>query len=338
MLFKKNKSVFDKIDEYLTKRGHELVFSIYLCNYNGNNIYIRFDYVRKMSVYKIVWADLNYFNEKNIEDYISNQLVTKFLSTKLVEIIAELSKLESGYEIDENIKGDRVEILTYFGSVSKEFIFDRFLPLEWSFLIDPLALVFSYLPRSMEVFLNEIFGKFDKTEDAYNFLNPCKFDLLNGDCKELFKKTAMDAGEKLYVQGKVKFLEKIDDKYLALVDDKVSQVVMVQIIDDDYVLFWCKCKNYCKHVYAVIKAIREGQFNNFYKVKYVGKNEQSMLEKIMVGSFYLSYGLVDEKMSIVTLDGMSSFADVVQHGKIVFEVIEDDDECTLSEELKKLKQ
>lgn len=57
MLFNrdKNKSIFDKINEYLLKKGHELVMSIYLSNYNNNNIYIRFDYIKKLSVYKIVW-------------------------------------------------------------------------------------------------------------------------------------------------------------------------------------------------------------------------------------------------------------------------------------------
>ena len=57
MIFNSKKSVFDKINDYLNKRGHELVLSIYLNNYNGNNIYIRVDYVRKLSIYKIVWVD-----------------------------------------------------------------------------------------------------------------------------------------------------------------------------------------------------------------------------------------------------------------------------------------
>ena len=41
-LFNKNKSIFDKINEHLSKKGHELVMSIFLNNFNGNDIYIRF--------------------------------------------------------------------------------------------------------------------------------------------------------------------------------------------------------------------------------------------------------------------------------------------------------
>ena len=61
-MFNNKKSSFDKINDYLVKKGHELVFSIYLADYNGNNIYIRFDYVPKIAVYKIVWVDLNFLN------------------------------------------------------------------------------------------------------------------------------------------------------------------------------------------------------------------------------------------------------------------------------------
>ena len=212
MLFGKDKSTFDKINDYLIKRGHELVMSIYLSNYNGNNIYIRFDYVRKLAVYKIVWVDLNYFNPKHIEDYLSMQLVTKFLSLKIVERMMEV-KQESGYSFNDNIIGDRVEILTYFNNAPKEYIFDRFIPLEWDFLIDPLAMIFSYLPRSMEVFLNEMFGKFDGLEEKYNYLKPVKFDLNNGDVKELFKDKYITKGKKLFEDGKVKYLEKLENKF-----------------------------------------------------------------------------------------------------------------------------
>ena len=55
------KSVFDKIENHLKKKGHQLCMSIFLSNYNGNNIYVRFDYVPKYSVYKIVWFDFNFF-------------------------------------------------------------------------------------------------------------------------------------------------------------------------------------------------------------------------------------------------------------------------------------
>lgn len=338
-LFNNNKSVFDKINDYLVKRGHELVASIYLNEYNGNNIYIRFDYIRKLSIYKIVWVDLNFFDEKDVGTYINIQMVTKFLAIRIMETFAAITK-DGGCELDDTIRGDRVEILTYFAGAQKEFIFDRFMPIEWSFLIDPLALVFSYLPRSMEVFLNEILARFDGRVEYYNYLKPVKFNLLKDDMDHLFKKHVITRGKNLYEDGLVKFLEKFEDSYYAVVEsDNEKHLVTLKSVDEDYVKMTCNCKCdfYCKHIYAAILALRDKKFNNFYKVKYKGR-EESLLEMITEGHFHLSCGFDDDRILLVSTEGNIMPADIVQNGKVVFEVLEDDDDCSLSKKIKELKK
>lgn len=340
MLTKKNKSVFDKINEYLMKRGHELVMSIYLNNYNGNNLYIRMDFIKKLSVYKIVWVDLNFFNEKKIEDYINMQMLTKFLSLRIVEKMLEI-KDNGGYVQNDRIIGDRVEILTYFSNNQKEFIFDRFLPLEWEFLIDPLAMIFTYLPRSMEVFLHEMVAKFDGNEERYNYTKPIKFDLLKDEMDSLFKRHVIVRGKKYFEDGNVKFLEKIENKYLAIVQNEEEHpyLVVLDQVKDEHVVMWCDCKcdYYCKHIYATLLALRENKFNNFYKVKYTGR-EESLLEKVTVSNFHFCFGVENDKILLISSDGAIYPADIVQKGKVVFEVIEDDDECSLSKILNEYKR
>ena len=71
------------------------------------------------------------------------------------------------------------QVVTYLNDNPKEYVFDRFLPLEWEPFIDLFAIVFSYLPRGMEVFLHEIFAKFDGAEERFNCLKPFKFVELN---------------------------------------------------------------------------------------------------------------------------------------------------------------
>ncbi len=340
MLKKKNKSIFDKINDYLMKRGHELVMSIYLNDYNGNNIYIRLDFIRKLSVYKVVWVDLNFFNEKNIENYINIQMMTKFISLRVVEKMMAIED-EGGYSNRDDILGDRVEILTYFTDNQKEFVFDRFLPKKWDFLIDPLAMIFTYLPRSMEVFLNEIFASFDGTEERYNYMKPIKFDFLKGDMSKIFKKHIITRGEKYFEEGRVKFLEKTsENKILAIVEneEEVPYLVVLDQIKEDYVLMWCNCKCdfYCKHIYAALKALRAGQFNDFYKVKYIGK-EESLLERVTTTNFQLCFGIEDDKLLLITSDGAFFPAPIIQKGKVMFEVIEDDDECFLSKKIEEYK-
>ena len=331
------KSVFDKIEKHLKKKGHQLCMSVFLGNYNGNSIYVRFDYIPKHSVYKIVWFDLNYFDEKHIDEYINVQMVTKVLSMKLVRLMSKQESV-SDYSFNERIIGDRVEILSYFNDKVCEYVFDRFLPLEWKFLIDPLAIIFSYLPRSMEVFLNEIFGKFDGLESNYNYRKPIKFNLMKDDLEELFTMSAITVGNKYYESDAVSFLEKIDNKYYAIVDERRPYLVIITEFDDGSVLFKCSCKtdNFCKHLYAVILAIRNKKFKKFYKVKYIGR-EETMLEKVTLGNFYLCFGVDEEKLLIISGDEIVIPVDIMHNGKKAFEVIEDDDDLCLSKIIDEIK-
>jgi hypothetical protein len=297
------------------------------------------DFVKKLSVYKIVWIDLNFFDEKKIEDYINVQMITKFLALKIVEKMLMI-KHDGGYVANDDIIGDRVEVLTYFSNNQKEFVFDRFLPLDWEFLIDPLAMLFTYLPRSMEIFLHEIVAKYDGTEERFNYEKPVKFDLFNGDIDSLFKKHVIVRGQKYFEENRVKFLEKLDDKFVSVVENEEGKLylVIVSQVKKDYVLLSCDCKcdYYCKHIYATLKAIRENRYNNFYKVKYTGR-EETLLEKVTVSNFHYCCGTTGDKILLISSDGNIGTVDIVQNGKVVFEVIEDDDDCSLSKKISEHK-
>ena len=333
MFKKEKKSLFEIINKYLTKKGHEIVMSIFLSDYNNHDIYIRFDYVKKLSVYKVVWFDMNFLDIKHIDEYINQQIVTKFIAMQLIEKIMS-NKNDSAYYFNDEIKGDRVEVLFYQDKKVKEFVFDRFLPIEWAFLIDPFALIFSYLPRSMEIMLNEIFAIFDGTENRFNALKPIKFDLINGDDDKIFGPRDILEGTKYYENDRVEFLEKIDNHYLAIVEERQPYLVNIREDDDGFAFLWCNCKQtgFCKHIYATLLAIRDKKYKAFYKVGYIGKDE-SLLDKVMTGKFFLCYGIEGDKLLLITAESMVFKADIVVDGKKVFEVIEDDDECSLSKAL-----
>ena len=120
----KKKSILDKMINYLNKQTHENVVSIYLNGYNGNNILVRFDYVRNMSAFKIVWIDLNYVDVKKFEQYISMQIVTKYLAVKLANIVDSLQP-EALTSFDDNILGDRVEIFINSKNGKVNYSFDQ---------------------------------------------------------------------------------------------------------------------------------------------------------------------------------------------------------------------
>ncbi|MBQ8659476.1 MAG: hypothetical protein IJ475_01395 [Bacilli bacterium] len=336
MLFKKD--IVKVIDNYLSRKGHEKIFTINLKKYNGNNIYIRFDYVKTLKVYKIAWVDLKFVSRRNIADYINMHIVTNTLSNKVLEILCRM-ELESGDCFNDKIMGDRVELVNYVQEYVQEYKFDRFLPVEWKVLVDPIVIIFSYLPRSMECFINEIFAKLDGTEEKFNYVKPVKFDLFKSDVKELFKPAIIARGGKYYEEERVVFLEKVNDKYISIVEGEYPYLVIFHMIDDEHVVLWCNCKHqgYCKHTHAALMALRKNEIKPFYKVKYQPNKDETLLDKVVDGGFNLCFGVEEDNLLLVSNDGGIITKPIIENGRCVFEVLEDDDELSLSEYLEKYK-
>ena len=328
-MFKK-KNVFDKINNYLSKKGHEAIMSILLDNYNGFKIYVRFDYVKSIQAYKICWYDLDFLDSNKLDNYTNSQIMTKNMGIKLDKILSGI-KLKNEILEDESVYGDKVEIIFMNKSELKEYVFSRFLPKKLRQLADVLVITFSYLPRGMECILEEILAPLSETEEYFNSIKPIKFDLLNDSFTNIFRTDVIDRGEKYFEDGHVAFLEFINNKYIALVNGKHPYVVSIRQVDDKFISLSCSCPcDYlCKHELAVIKAIRAKKFNNFYKVKFIGGGE-SLLEKITNGSFSLCCGIEDDNLLIVTIDNEILKIPILLNGKKSFEIIEDDDDLSLS--------
>jgi hypothetical protein len=333
-MFKK-KTSFEKIDSYLSKKGYDLIMSLFLENYNNYYLYIRFDYVKTIQAYKITWIDMDFINYKHPENYINTQIMTRNMGIKLDRLLGSIDT-ENTYLEDDNILGDRVEIVFNNKFGYKEYTFSRFLPNELKSLFDPIIIVFTYLPRSMEVILEEMLAKYSGGEEYYNHLKPIKFNLKKDKIDDIFRKDVIERGKKYYEEGHVTFLEKIDNKYVALVSGDKPYLVIIEEIDEDFTLIrcTCPCEYYCKHEYATLLAIKEKKFNNFYKVRFIGK-EETLLERIRNGAYSICCGVENDSLLIITNDNEIVKMPIILNGKKCFEVIEDDDDKSLSEYLKK---
>ena len=338
-MFKKL-SIFEKINKYLYKKGHELVMSIFFDEYNGNQIYVRVDYVPKLSVYKVVWADLKFMDEKDIGNYLNIQMMTKFMADRLIETMIH-SEYESGIFEKKGIIGDRVEIISYFKEDRYDFVFDRFLPLEYKFLIDPLVIIFSYLPKGMECILNEIFGKFDGLEEMYDLAKPFKFKLRKDKLEKIFKKPVLEYGQVIMDEGRISYLEKIKDRYIAIVEGKKPHALFVKEMEDGYIRMSCSCdeKNACHHMAAVMLAIRcNKKINKFYKVQLIDDGNDNLFDKLTNAAIFLCFGIVEDRLLIVSENGVIFEEPICKDGIVRFEVLEDDDEMSLSKVIEGYKK
>ena len=334
-MFKK-KNNFEKIDSYLSRNGHDLIASLYLENYNHYNIYIRFDYVKTIQAYKIVWIDMDFMNYKHIKDYINQQVMTRNMGLKLDRLLGNVN-YENIYEENENILGDRLELVFNNRFGTKEYSFARFLPKKYKDLFDPIIIMFTYLPRAMEVILEEILAPYNDAEEYYNQLKPIRFNLQKDKIDKIFREDVITRGKKYYEENHILFLEKLDNKYLAVIKgNSKPYIVTIQEVNEDFTLIrcTCPCESYCKHEYATLLAIKEKKFNNFYKVRFNGK-EETLLEKVKNGSYSLCCGVDGDFLLIITYEHEIVKMPIILNGKKCFEVIEDDDELTLSKYLEK---
>ena len=332
-MFKK-KNNFEKINDYLSKKDHDLIMSIYLEKFNNYSIYIRYDYVKSIQAYKITWVDMDFLNFKNIDEYINSQIMTRTMGLKLDRLLGNI-KYENVYIEDKNILGDKVEIVFSNRFGDKEYVFQRFLPKELEALFDPIVITFTYLPRGMEVILEEMLAKFTEGgEEYYNHLKPIRFNIFKDNIDDIFRKDVITRGKQIYKDELVLFLEKIDNKYVSLVSGTHPYLVVIEEVNEEftYLRCTCPCEYYCKHEYATLLAIKEKKFNNFYKVRFIGK-EETLLEKIKNGAYSLCCGVDGEYLLIVTNDNDIIKMPIILNGKKSFEVIEDDDDCTLSKYL-----
>ena len=96
----------------------------------------------------------------------------------------------------------------------------------------------------------------------------------------------------------------------------------------------CDKIHYCEHIYAVLLALRNKTFNNFYKVRYKGDNI-TLLDRVRDGMFYFCFGIDGDNLLLINENGAVTTTPIVEEGKCMFEVIEDDDECSLSKYLEK---
>ena len=329
-----DEKLLKKIDTYLNKKSHINYFTVKLISYNNNYIYIRFDYVDKIKAYKVVWFDLKYINIKELDQYINMQLVTSFFANKMVEFLSKV-QIDSGEVLNHNVLGDRIEIINkLIPSNIKTYTFDRFLPLEWKELIDPLALLFSYLPRSMEPILNEIFGIFDRAVDYYNSKKPIKFNLEKDNIDSLFNREIVIKGRRL--EDRVEFLELVEGKYIAIVSQNEPVLVVIEPVTNDFYSMWTSLNSdyLNEYIYAVLQCIKDKKYNDFYKVKYINKNNKNLFDRVRKGDYYLSFGVDKDNLLIISNQGAILEVPILENGKCVFEVIEDDDDLSLSKIIK----
>ena len=331
-----NKSdIVKRIKKYYKKYNNGIELS--LVNYEYLNYYIRIDEYK--GTYYLRYFDLNSMDKFN-KKYI-NQIIIPEQSINYILDILDNNVYDKTHKDNINDSNELVELKIYTSKHNYNYLFNTFIPVELSYLADIFYVIFSYLPYRFFDIFNELIAKLNNTENKYMYKKSFKFDLFKGKLDNVFSPTIINRGEEYYKNKKVRYLELINNSYYAIVES--DRGLYSVIIDYDKknknikLSCNCPCEFFCKHMCAVILAIRNKELFKFYKVRYI-EEKSDYYSKLFSLNYFLALDIEDDKIYILYPNGEIHGVYFLDSNKNpMFEVVEDSDDNYLSNKIQELQ-
>jgi len=321
----------NKIKKHFNNKN--LFLEIYFLNYEGINLYIRIDYIRKLKVYKVNWFNLNVLNLKKIERYMGSEYINSETIEYMIKI---LEGKENNFHKEEE---KNTVILNCYYENGYHYQFTKYIPKELSFLKEIFITIFNILPRKLEEILYELQAEIMETKSVYQYEDELEFDLFKDDLTKIFDKKNIEKGKRYYKENQVEFLEKIDDKYYCIINGKNKYLNVIKYNEETKKLLFyctCSCRFFCKHIYSIIKAIRDNKIKKFYKVIYINKQD-NLIENTTNNKYLLCSGIEDDCLEIINKYGEIELVPILDNdNKLNFKILEDDEKNTLAKNIKKI--
>lgn len=328
----------DLIRKYFRK--DKMFLELILFNYSGYYIYVRIDYLKKTKSYKLSWFDLDKVLDNNIDKYSS----FKYMEDN---IINDISFIFNNYDCDLEEKRslndeDLVTLKANIKTKVNKMIdveFNRYLPRDLRVLDSLFIIIFRYLPKRLDSFLEEIFASI-YNNSTYDYRREIDLDLFNDDIDDIFSYNITKRGLDYYENDKVLYLEKVDDRYFSVVLGNEKYVTVIRYNEEKKklsVYCSCPCDFYCKHIYAVILSIRNNELKRFCKVMFKDKSK-NLLERMLDYDYFLCLDVVDDKyLEIINNKGDIELVPIFDsEGMEQFDILEDTDEFLITNKIRKI--
>ena len=313
-------------------KKEKLYLELYLENYEEYNIYFRIDYFKKHKCYRLSWFDLNLMEIDDIEKYVSYEYVPDRIIDYISEITEKFNKNNKDYYKEENMDEIRDKVHLTINSKTKKseclkITFYKFIPEEIKEIAEILSILFNTAPKKLQNFWYEMIASLNGEENKYKYKSKIKFNIFKDDLKQLFPEKVYDRGKKYYKEFRVLFLEKIDNRYFGVIGGLRDLYLCIVDYDEETndlcVHCSCPCDYYCKHLCAMMMAIRDKRINRFLKIR-SKKLDNNLLIKYMNFDFLLCVGNTDDKFIIVNNNGFLETVPIMnEDGKCDWEIIED---------------
>lgn len=316
-----------------------VLLELSLINYDGYDIYIILNNMNKTNSYRLSWFDLSLIEDSNIEKYLSCTYISSDIIESIKEYCSNITYSSTYYDELYELKDIVILNANIKTKVddSINITFKKYLPENLEHLCDLFIFIFRNMPKEFEPFLFKLTAELTGTTEKYEYKKEFEFNLFNDDIDKIFKPQIIQRGKKYYEESKIKFLEKIDDRYFAIVEGTEKYLTIIKYDEEKnlmQVYCSCPCEFYCKHMYAVILAIRKQEFNRFYKIMY--KNpDKTLLERVMEFEFLLCLGVVEQNLEIVSNNGQIELIPILDiNGKNNWKILEDSKDEKLMKQMK----
>ena len=334
-----NEEIVNKTKRYLKR--YKNILEISMINYEGLNYYIRLDKHPKKEIYYLRSVNLNILDK--FDKTIINQEV---LTNQPVEIIYDILSKVTIKELDNHTSPDTdlIRFKANYDNSEYKYTFNLFIPQNTTFIADIMYIIFTNLPKRMFSLFDELTASLTHNEIKYTYTKPFKFDLFKGDLTKVFTDKVIVEGKKYYDEKRVRFIEKINNSYYATIDGNNKKLYTV-ILDYDPKTKTvrtgcnCPCEFFCKHMYATILSIRNKETFKYYKVRYIDEDAYTMYDKLFTLNYFLCIGIEDDKLILVYPNGQIQSVFIFDsEGAPMFEVVEDDQDNSLTKYIKEYKK
>ena len=274
------------IEKYLKKKKEKVVFELYIRKYNKKNFYIGLVYNYKIDLYKILYIPLDIVDGK-IEDYACYQFIDLMSVEYILGMLTNVKKYD-GQRDFSNKKTDVYDIEINMDILGDKYQFKatQFIPREWYFMFDVIVSLFGYVPHIVSGLCEDVLTLFRDKGEMISYQEIFEFELLRDEDEKL---SGILAG-KLLDFKKIKFLENINDKYFAIID---NHIVIINYNKCGIVSTYCDCDDYLDYVYTVIYAIREEVEKKFSRIMVTDTNIPSLVQ------YYLCYGVTSKDLKVI---------------------------------------
>lgn len=303
------------------------IIEVFLEEYEGFNIYIRIDYLKKINSFKLSWYDLDFLDYK-IEKIQSIEFLTEMDVESLLNYFLELK--ENEYLLyDKKYLDSKVNIKMSYDNYNYNINFHKFLPLE----LEPLNIfvfeLFQHLPKKLENLMLEIIANFTNDRKNYEYIGKIEFNLLEESLNNLFDEQIIN--KSIEIKNNVKFLEKINNIYYSYIDGVL--VVLEYDNINKLIKYECSCNSTipCVHLCNTIISIRNNKYSKFHKIIY--KKNEDMMDTIKNFNYLLCTGVKDNYFEIINYNNKIELIPIYDNDKCNFKIIEENNKYKICDKI-----